>query len=238
MENLVTHTTKSYDSKGNIIEEIEYSTSGDIVNRTLHKYDASSCKVESIIYGNSGAIEQRILSKCDGSGREIQSDTYDNAEKLTGRFLTEYVGNLQRIRGYDANGTLTLAMDIEKDSNESTTRMVLYDAETGKATGEFKETYNDKGKKLNGLMYGENGELLAESRYSYSYNEDGMDEITKTTSYIAGILNRTTTEGLVTVKDQYTNWIEKRTYKKEEQFGQVKWVLTGLKKRIIRYRED
>ena len=236
VENWDSHKATTYDTEGNIIEEVEYSSSGKIVSKTEHKYDASYCRVESVQYGSSGEIERQTRRKCDSSGREIQTDVYDSTGRLTSKSLTEYVGNLAQERGYDASGALTFAMDVEKDGSGNITRMVLYDEKTGKPNSVMEDTYTSDGKTLSTLMYNENGEQLGEIRFSYSYDKDGMDEITTTTLYLAGVPFRNSTEGMVILSDSVGNWTEKRTYKQEEQFGKVQWILTDVERRTIRYR--
>jgi len=230
------HKATSYDAEGNIIEEVEYSASGNVVTRTVHKYDVSCCRVESIQYGSSGAIEERMKRECDSAGREVQVDAYDSSGRLTSRAFTEFEGGLMRGRQYDASGRLTIAVDLEEDSNGSNTRMVLYDKDTGEPSSVIESEYTDAGKLLSTLMYGEDGKLLGEIRYEYAYKKDGMDEVTTSTSYLVGIPLNSTTKGMVTLLDSYGNWTEKRTYKQEEQYGQTKWTLTDVERRTIQYR--
>lgn len=230
------HTTTIYNDEGNVIEEIEYSETGDVLTRTVHKYDANSCRIESVQYGSSGEVKTRTLRKCDSSGREVQIDVYDRNGNLTGRSFIEYEGNLERDRGYGADGKLAVAADFEKDSNGNITRMVLYDKDTGKPSSVIQHELNADGKTLRTLMYGKDGKLAGELRYSYTYNKDGMDEIITTTLYVAGTPFKTTTEGTVTVSDSHGNWTEKRTYKQEPRFGKLQWILTKVEQRIIKYR--
>ena len=230
------HKATTCDDEGNVIEEIEYSATGDVLTRTVHKYDASSCRIESIQYGSSGEIKTRTLRKCDSSGREVQIDVYNCNGNLTGRSFTEYEGNLERDRSYDADGKLIAALDVEKDSNGNIMRMVLYDKGTGKPDSVIQYELDADGKTLRTLMYNEDSELVGEFRYSYSYGKDGMDEITTTTLYVAGTPFKTTTEGTVIVSDSFGNWTEKRTYKQETRFGKRQWVLAKVEQRIIKYR--
>jgi len=236
-EVLVTHTKTIYDTEGNVVEEFEYSTSGDIVSRTVHKYDTNSCRIESIRYTALGAVELRIQRVCDETGREIQIDTYNSSGQLTGRTIEEYDGNLVRFKSYNGSGVLDAAFDMETDSNGNLIRMVSYDVDTGKATSVVESTYNVAGKVVRTLFYNEGGEMFSEIKYSYSYDEDGMDEITTTTLYLAGAPFRTTTEGLVIEVDSRGNWTERRTYKQQEQYGQIEWVLTKVERRTILYRQ-
>ncbi len=230
------HKVTNYDAEGNIIEEVDYSASDNVVTRTVHKYDASCCRVESILYGSLGAIEHRIERECDSAGREVQVDVYDSNGRLTSRSFIEYEGRLMRERAYDANGRLTMAVDIETDDNGNTTRMVMYDEETGKSSSVIESAYTDAGKLLSTLMYGEDGKLAGEIRYEYAYKKDGMNEVTTSTLYIAGIPFKSTIEGIVTILDSYGNWTEKRTYKQEEKFGESQWSLTSVERRTIQYR--
>ena len=230
------HSTKKYDIGGNVVEEAQYSSSGTLIERAMHSYDANFCKAESVYYTGSGAIDKRIERQFDSTGREIQIEVYDGNGRLTSRTFNEYEGNLKRSRGYEANGTLVLAMDEEIDSFGNVTRMVLYDEETGSVTADFRQAYTSDGKILMRSIYGEDEKLLAETRYSYSYGENGMDEITTAASFIASIPSNIIITGTVVETDSFGNWTEIRKYTQEERFGQLEWVLSGIERRRITYR--
>ena len=230
------HSVKTYDIKGNIVEETQYSSSAALTERVVHSYDSNSCNIESVYYTGSGAIDRRIERQFDSTGREIQIEAYDGNGRLTSRTLEEYEGNLRRMRAYEADGTLSLAIDEEIDSFGNVTRMVLYDEETGSVEVEFRQTYTSDGKILMRSIYGEDEKLLAETRYSYSYGENGMDEITTATSFIASIPSNIIITGTVVETDSFGNWTEIREYTQEKRFGQSEWVLTSIKRRVIIYR--
>lgn len=182
-----------------------------------------------------GAIDRRTKRQFDSGGREIQVEVYDGSGRLTSRMLEEYQGNLKRMRAYEADGTLSLAMDEETDSFGNITRMVLYDEKTGDVTGDFRSTYTNDAKILMRSVYDEDEKLLLETKYSYSYGENGM-EITTAASFIVGIPSNTVITGTVVVTDSFGNWTEIRGYKQEKRFGQAEWVLTSIKRRAIIYR--
>jgi len=214
------HSTKKYDIGGNVVEEAQYSSSGTLIERTVHSYDSNFCKTESVCYTGSGAIDRRIERQFDSTGREIQIEVYDGSGRLTSRTLEEYKGNLKRMRAYEADGTLSLAVDEDTGNVESVIRF----------------TYTSDGKTLSNLMYNEDEELIGEIRYSYSYGEGGMDEITTSVFYVAGTLYGSTTTGTVVETDSFGNWTEIREYTQEERFGQLEWVLSGIERRRITYR--
>lgn len=234
VEVLESHTATTYNTAGNVLEEVEYSPSGGILGRTVNKY-SGPCQAETVHYTSTGSIEDQTLKECDSAGRGIRGDTYDKDGQFISRFTTEYEGNLTRERFYDATGKLTTAMDVETDGRGHITRMVAYDEDTGEPSSVIEYENADDGKPLRTLMYGENGDLAGEFRYEYTHDIDGMDDVTTTTLYVAGIPFKSTTEGLVTTFDTHGNWIEKRTYKQEEKFGKSQWTLTKVEKRVIEY---
>jgi len=236
VEILDSHSTKKYDIGGNVVEEAQYSSSGTLIERTVHSYDSNFCKTESVCYTGSGAIDRRIERQFDSTGREIQIEVYDGSGRLTSRTLEEYKGNLKRMRAYEADGTLSLAVDEETDSLGNTVRWVAYDEDTGNVESVIRFTYTSDGKTLSNLMYNEDEELIGEIRYSYSYGEGGMDEITTSVFYVAGTLYGSTTTGTVVETDSFGNWTEIREYTQEERFGRGEWVLTKIYRREITYR--
>ena len=229
------HSIKTYDMKGNIVEETQYSSSDALTEKIVHSYDSNSCNIESVHYTDLGAIDRRTKRQFDSGGREIQVEVYDGSGRLTSRMLEEYQGNLKRMRAYETDGTLSLAMDEESDSLGNITRMVFYDEKTGDATGDFRNTYTNDGKILMRSIYDEDEKLLLETRYSYSYGENGM-EIATAASFIAGIPSKTTITGTVVVTDVFGNWTEIREYTQEKRFGQAEWTVTSIKRRSITYR--
>ena len=170
------------------------------------------------------------------SGREIVTEAYDRFGRMTSRSLTEYQGRLERIRGYDADGSLNIAMDMEKDDDGNTTRMVFYDEDTGSVSSMVRTTFTNDGRRLAMFMYDEDEKLLLETQYSYTYGEDGMDEIVTGDSFLAGYPYKTTITGMTTKVDAFGNWTEKRSYEREENFGIVEWVLSDVERRSITYR--
>jgi len=230
------HSTKKYDIEGNVIEEAQYSSSGALTERTVHSYDSNFCKTESVYYTGWGVIDRRIERQFDSAGREIQIEVYDGNGRLTYRSFVEYEGNLKRSRTYEADGTLSLAIDEETDSFGNAVRWVSYDEDTGNLESVIRFTYASDRKVLSNLMYNEDEELIAELRYSYSYDEDGMDEITTSDFYIGGTLYKSTTTGTVVETDSFGNWTETRNYKQEERFGQPEWLLSDIERRSITYR--
>ena len=232
----VSHTLNTYDIEGNLIEKAEYSSSGILIEREVHSYDSSSCNIESVYYNSSGTIDRRVKSQCDSTGRAIVTERYDRNGRMTYRILTEYQGRLKRSRGYEADGTLTAAIDTETDDFGNITRTIFYDEETGSVSSVIRYTYTSDGKTLGWFYYGEDENLLDETRYSYSYGEDGMDEITTNTSFLLGYQYHSEVVGTVIEMDAFGNWTEKRSYEQETSFGQLEWILTDIVRRSITYR--
>jgi len=229
------HSIKTYDIKGNIVEETQYSSSDALTEKIVHSYDSNSCNIESVHYTDLGAIDRRTKRQFDSGGREIQVEVYDGTGRLTSRTLEEYEGNLHRFRDYEAGGTLVMVRDEESDSFGNVIRMVVYDGDTGGVTAEFRMAYTSDGKILMRSIYDEDEKLLLETRYSYSYGENGM-EIATAASFIAGIPSKTTITGTVVVTDVFGNWTEIREYTQEKRFGQAEWIVTSIKRRSITYR--
>lgn len=229
------HSVRVYNVDRNLVEEISYSATGSIIERVVNTYDSNQQNTESIEYTSSGTIEKRIVRTFDGTGREVQIDVYDKLGDLLYRTLVEYEGNVKKSRGYNADGTLSLALDEETDDLGNVVRYVAYDEETGDVESVLEFTHTSDGKPLSTLMYDDEGKLSGELEYSYAYDIDGMDEVCTTTLSASGIVFGTTIEGTVIEIDSVGNWTEKRSYKQEERFGKLEWVLEGIHRRSIDY---
>jgi len=197
-------------------------------------YDSHSNPIETIEYTVSGTIKKRYVRTYDNGGRLLQVIVYNALGNLEGKTICEYEGNILFAKEYGPTGKLTGAYRQELDSAGRIIRMVLYD-ETGKQTGVTESSYAPDGKLLLTRIVTDTGEIVT----SYSYNVEGMDVVTKTTIYVAGIKFTTLITGTrVVATDPYGNWTEKHVFTRKERFGRVEWVLDKVYERIFTYRDS
>jgi len=197
-------------------------------------YDSRLNPVETIEYTESGAIKKRYVRTYDDSGHLLQVIVYDALGNLEEKMIVEYEGNVQFQRTYGPTGRLTGASRQELDSAGRVIRIVLYD-ETGKQEAVTESSYTSDGEPLLTRMITDKGEIVM----SYSYNIEGMDVVSETTLYVAGIKLKTLITGTrLVAMDPYGNWTEKRVFTREERFGRVEWVLDRVYERVFTYRDS
>jgi len=197
-------------------------------------YDSRLNPIETIEYTESGAIKKRYVRMYDESGRLLQAIVYDALGNLESKMIVEYEGNIQFQRTYGPTGRLTGASRQELDSAGRIIRMVSYD-ETGKQGAVTESSYTSDGESLLTRMVTDAGEIVM----SYSYGVEGMDVVTETTLYVAGIKLKTLITGTrLVATDPFGNWTEKLVFTREERFGRVGWVLDRVYERVFTYRDS
>ena len=142
--------TRSYDTKGNLIQEIDYNQFGNIDSKTNQKYDNRGNSTEVAVYGSDGILQSKTVM------------TYNKDTMTT-------------IKGFNPDGTLYYAnFAVMKSSIEKENRVCMLTAYSSKDStlivGSMKSTYNSKGDLIEYAEY--EGKYL-KYREEYEYNEKG-----------------------------------------------------------------
>ena len=82
--------TYKYDSKGNMIEEAAYHSDGWLRRKYIYKYDSKDNKIEWAEYDGYGSLWQKYIYKYDSQGKKIEWAWYNGNDSLSGKTLYKY----------------------------------------------------------------------------------------------------------------------------------------------------
>jgi hypothetical protein len=138
--------TKSYDSKGYLIEQDYYDCDDVFVYKYIFSYDSYGTILEGAKYLNNNNLDLRFTYKRDANGRVLEQ-TYLNAD---GTFYSKTTYTL------DQNGRTLETLYFRKS-------LTVYDTK-------YSFVYDQKGNKIEETTYGSDGNII--SSYNYIYNSD------------------------------------------------------------------
>lgn len=84
------HVSK-YDAKGNKVEEIEYSKTGDQKSRTVYKYNDKNKCVEEQHYNETNKLEKTVVIEYNEQGKKSSVKTFLPNGKLKNEHVFEYI---------------------------------------------------------------------------------------------------------------------------------------------------
>lgn len=135
-----------YDSLGNKIEE-RYYLGDKIQNITQNSYDEQGNKIKETSYNSEGNIYRRSESKYDKNGNLIEVNTYLSGNKYKDIYKYNEFGNRTEMIYY---------VDGEKHRTE-----LIYD---------------DNGNMIEGICYNPDGSVHHKSVYKYKYDSNGYEK--------------------------------------------------------------
>ncbi len=100
--------TYRYDSAGNLIEEMGYSSSGKLYRRKTYRYDSAGNMIEMVWYHSSGELRNKDTYRYDYAGNMIESMQYNSSGELDlrGAYRYDSAGNQIEALKYDSDGEL------------------------------------------------------------------------------------------------------------------------------------
>lgn len=142
----------SYDSAGNLIEATEYNHSGDSIWKTLYKYDSMGNMIEEARYNSDGSLGWKQLLRYNSAGNVIKTTHYFDG-KLYEECLYRY--NPEGVRIYAEHNMINVAKSI-----------ILYDSNGNEIESAWFDYYDPMGHKSYS-KYDLNGNLIERQDYHY-----------------------------------------------------------------------
>lgn len=147
---------RTYDIKGNILQEQKYDMEGKVDEKEDFVYDARGNEISDILYLADGSVDYKILSKYNNRNLVTEKRTYDGEGGLicTEKFTYDGFGNVLRIIETDEKGKVTKR--VARSYNERGDIVQDYCMYVGKNGFGWKEVY----------QYNEHGKLMVFQGYS------------------------------------------------------------------------
>lgn len=89
--------TSKYDDKGNLIEDNDYGTDGQLIKKIIYFYDDEGNKIEKMSSCNNPSLGYIIKYKYDNNGNIIEANEYDGDCMLPFKFTYKYDDNANKI---------------------------------------------------------------------------------------------------------------------------------------------
>lgn len=204
---LSSKTIFKYDLKGNIIEEIEYKSSGDVSRKTISSYNEDGDLIEELQFNADGSNDDRFTYKYEfiNNCKIIERKAYDKNGNLIVKILFNYSenGKLLELIRYNSNGDLS-GREIYKYNNIGKLAEENWISSGGSIYKIFIYKYDDKGdlvetkeydgniNHIEGIMKYENGNIIEDSefvngnlrqRITYTYEFDKIGNWVKQTKF-------------------------------------------------------
>lgn len=177
-----------FNSEGNLIENITYSSDGEIEYKSIFKYDENTNKTEKEIYNSKRKLEGKWEYNYDDKGMMKETNIYDSIGKFIRKVKYEY----------DINGRVI--EDYKYNSDGILEEKMVFD-------------YFDLKNKTESI-YNFNNDLIIKNDYEY----DDDKKLIKQEYNIYGLYGkdiRTLYTYMYTKFDKDGNWIERIQYNEE-----------------------
>ena len=169
--------SKTFDKKGNIIEEIYFQSgkSGSIDQKLSYKYDNKENKIE---YINTKGTEGKILFKqnvtYDNSGKKIKEERYNGSEYEVMIYNYDSKNRMSEIIKTDTNKNILQKRIFEYSNNKST--IIIHDKDNI-AIGKIINTFDSNDNIIETIEYDINGKI--KEQFFYVFNGKLMTQKTK-----------------------------------------------------------
>ena len=147
------YSYRIFNEKGNLIENQDFYSSGELMDKTIYKYD------------NFNKIEEEIVSGSDG----------DIKKKITFRY--DEKANLIRKTEYKPDGSLIVKENYKYNERDKVIEVQDINSE-GVPADRWIYKYNNKGKRIEANRYKPDGNLYEKIIYDYD-NEGNIVEVNR-----------------------------------------------------------
>jgi uncharacterized protein YuzE len=164
----VTYSRSSYDSFGNLLEDIKFNDYGEIIGKSVYQFDKNGKLISEETFDDSDELEEKI--------------TFDRDE--TGKITREFVHYLDDSKDtieyhYDADGRLVKKQLIGEEGEIEREEIFIYEneflmkeqtVEDGEVIKESAYEYDEKGNVIGLEMMNENEEFSIVSEFDENGN--------------------------------------------------------------------
>jgi phage I-like protein len=165
-----------YDTRGNVIEEINYNDAGAIISVSVHQYDSRDNKVNFERYQDNRKkllYSQKVVY--DAKGNKIREYGYDGASLYSNTFQYDENGRLSEIR-YTVENVLVEKRQLKYSGGK--TEISIFDANNN-LTFRQENTHNDKGLLVSEIKTGGKGNVVHSLDLQYNNAGALTEEVKK-----------------------------------------------------------
>jgi len=169
--------SKKYDKKGNVIEEIYYSSgkAGSIDQKLSYKYDNKENKIEYLsTKGADGKIHFKQNITYDNFDNKIREERFNGSEYEIIKYNYDSKNRLQEIIKTDTNNNILQIRAFEYTGNKSTINILSKDK---RSLGKIINTYDKNDNIIESFEYDVNGKVT--EQYYYVFQDKKLTQKTK-----------------------------------------------------------
>lgn len=178
---------RKYDEIGNMIEKTRGIKGEKFNSKQINEYDSNGYRIKSIEFNSNGSIDKILIMKNDSYGKDIEILTYNNKKILERRQTTVYDDQGRMIEAIDDFDPLV--HETKKKHHRKHISILIkttfkYDEQGYLIENCLYETRNkilerdlyrndDKGNRIELLVYDSVGQLQYTQKYDYIYDNKG-----------------------------------------------------------------
>ena len=206
-------TVTKYDTKGNVIEIIDYNQEGKVISSKTYQYDNRNNRINSKMYDEQRKVKYSQEIETDASGKKIKESGFDGNDRYNNAYTYDGSGRLIEIK-YTENNAIKERRQFKYSGNK--TEILIFNA-NDVLSGRQENTYNDLGLLLSEIRKNEQGVIVNSKIMQYDNLGNLLQETKKRANdkldyqktYQYDKNNRpvkeetTTTEGTVYISHEY-----------------------------------
>ncbi len=169
-------STRVYDLKGNIVEEISYNQFGNVDSKTSYKYDGKGNNIELVVSNSDGSpieeshyeFKRDTLSQLK-THRVKDNLTYSNF--MWNVFEAENGNRVFHVFSYSSDDTTLVGS--QRNVFDSKNNLITYYSYKGKYLNyKYVYLYNDKGRMIEIKFYNKQEEFTGSQKFKYDLKEN------------------------------------------------------------------
>ena len=165
-----------YDTRGNVVEEINYNEKGEIISVTIQQYDSRDNKVNYERYqDNRKKMLYSQKTVYDAKGNKTREYGYDGASMYSNTFQYDENGRLSEIR-YTVENVLVERRQMKYSGSK--TEISIFDPNNN-LTFRQENTHNDKGMLVSEIKTGGKGNMVHSLDLQYNTSGALTEEVKK-----------------------------------------------------------
>lgn len=166
---------KVFNIDGNLIQEIQYKTDGEVRNKIFYKHISSENKTEEYTFKPDNILLYKRITLYSGEGRLIEKFLYGADDSLLSKWIYTYNNKgfkTEENQFFPQKEKPTIRTIYKYDKKGNKINEEMYNSEGG-LIAKWLSKYNRKGLAEEESYYYSDGSLNSKENYSYEFDEKG-----------------------------------------------------------------